>query len=277
MITYRIHNWQKHFETAKSRSIDALSWVAIPNKQDGHSYRLLLSKKGGPEALLAFISTVQRCSRQSKAVRSGWLTDDGTETGDPWTANDLQLMTDIPKKYFETMFNLCTEKRIEWIEEHGETPEGYHEDTAGTEGMHIREGKEDKEGKEGNTPRSIPTGHLPDTEELDETLLTLAIPVTGGGVYLALDSEIEEWMVSYPIVNIAQEIRKMRQWVLSNPQKKKTPAGVKRFITGWLGRAQDQGANGHKDHQGGAGNGAGNILFDTVAGTGLPGGDDFAE
>lgn len=147
-MRYRIVNWQKHYETAKSRTIDNLSWVAIPNRQDGRSYRCLLRHGKGPDALLAFIATVQRCSRFSKDKRNGWLTDDGTADGRAWDADDLEMMTDLPAAHFKVMFKLCSDPKIGWIECHKDTtriPEGYHEDTSGTRSIHIREG-----GKEGN-------------------------------------------------------------------------------------------------------------------------------
>ena len=143
-MTYRIENWQKHYETAKSRTIDKLSWVAIPNRQDGRSYRCLLRHEKGPDALLAFIATVQRCSRFTKDKRHGWLTDDGTASGRPWDADDLEMMTDIPAAHFKTMFKLCSDPKIGWLECHKDTtriPEGYHEDTTGSHGIHIREGR----------------------------------------------------------------------------------------------------------------------------------------
>ena len=39
---------------------------------------------------------------------------------------------------------------------------------------------------------------------------------------------------------IEQEFRKMYAWLDSNPKNRKTERGIKRFITGWLGRAQDK-------------------------------------
>ena len=47
-MTYQIKDWGDAYENAKSRSIDNLSWVAMPNKQDGRSYRYLMRQKGGP-------------------------------------------------------------------------------------------------------------------------------------------------------------------------------------------------------------------------------------
>jgi len=49
------------------------------------------------------------------------------------------------------------------------------------------------------------------------------------------------WLDAYPACDIDQEIRKMREWLLGNPSKKKK--NYRRFITNWLSRAQDQGGS----------------------------------
>ena len=57
--------------------------------------------------------------------------------------------------------------------------------------------------------------------------------------YPVYQSNVEEWGALYPAVDVIQELRKMRGWIDSNPKNRKTRAGVKRFITGWLARTQD--------------------------------------
>ena len=52
------------------------------------------------------------------------------------------------------------------------------------------------------------------------------------------------WQELYPAVDILQELRKMKGWLLSHPKKRKTRRGIKGFITGWLAREQDKGGNG---------------------------------
>ena len=53
--------------------------------------------------------------------------------------------------------------------------------------------------------------------------------------------DIDEWSSLYPSVDILQELRKMKGWCDSNPTKRKTSRGIKRFITSWLAREQDKG------------------------------------
>ena len=44
----------------------------------------------------------------------------------------------------------------------------------------------------------------------------------------------------YPAVDVEQALRNMRGWLDSNPRNKKTPRGIKRFITSWISREQDK-------------------------------------
>lgn len=53
--------------------------------------------------------------------------------------------------------------------------------------------------------------------------------------------DIDLWTELYPSVDIMQELRKMKGWLDSNPTKRKTKNGIKRFINSWLSREQDKG------------------------------------
>ena len=48
-------------------------------------------------------------------------------------------------------------------------------------------------------------------------------------------------LMLYPAVDVMQELRKMKGWCDSNPAKRKTRRGIKRFINNWLSRQQDEG------------------------------------
>lgn len=50
-----------------------------------------------------------------------------------------------------------------------------------------------------------------------------------------------EYVRLYPNVDVKQQFNEMRGWCLSNPAKRKTPRGIKRFVNGWLSREQDRG------------------------------------
>jgi len=50
---------------------------------------------------------------------------------------------------------------------------------------------------------------------------------------------IDDWQTDYPGVDVVIELRKLRQWNISNPKQRKTKSGILKHITSWLGRAQD--------------------------------------
>jgi hypothetical protein len=90
-----------------------------------------------------------------------------------------------------------------------------------------REGK-GKEGKEDSA------------EPQDGSPQVLGIPLVDGTEYCVLTSQVDEWRTAYPAVDVDQELREMRQWAIANKSNRKTPSGILRFITSWLGRAQDK-------------------------------------
>ena len=64
--------------------------------------------------------------------------------------------------------------------------------------------------------------------------------VTGSGSFDVTFNYLNSLRQLYPAVDVEQEFRKMYGWLDSNPRNRKTSRGIKRFITSWLGRAQDR-------------------------------------
>ncbi len=50
-----------------------------------------------------------------------------------------------------------------------------------------------------------------------------------------------EYVRLYPNVDVKQQFNEMRSWCLSNPSKRKTARGIKRFVNAWLSKEQDRG------------------------------------
>lgn len=59
--------------------------------------------------------------------------------------------------------------------------------------------------------------------------------------YGITSKQIKEWTELYPAVDIMQELRNMRGWLIANPKKRKTRSGILRFVNGWLAKEQDKG------------------------------------
>ena len=62
--------------------------------------------------------------------------------------------------------------------------------------------------------------------------------------YKITEEELNVYAHLYPNVDLVQEIR---GWCLSNPSKRKTKSGIKRFINGWLSKAQKDYQQHHKE------------------------------
>lgn len=50
----------------------------------------------------------------------------------------------------------------------------------------------------------------------------------------------------YPNVNVLEELKKMKAWLISNSSKRKTIRGMEKFINSWLSRKQDSSSNNSK-------------------------------
>lgn len=68
----------------------------------------------------------------------------------------------------------------------------------------------------------------------------IKLPLINGDDYLVTKEYVKELKELYPAVDVEQALRNMRGWIDSNPRNKKTPRGIKRFITSWISREQDK-------------------------------------
>ena len=80
-------------------------------------------------------------------------------------------------------------------------------------------------------------------ENANSENIFMKIPLTNSEEYSITYDLIEEYKTLYPNVDIEQEIRKIKAWTLSNPQRRKTKRGVLRFVNNWLSKSQDKGSN----------------------------------
>ena len=83
------------------------------------------------------------------------------------------------------------------------------------------------------------TVQAPPTESRE--LPVAELPLNDNTTYGVTREEADEYARLYPAVDVRQELRNMRGWCLSNPQRRKTRSGIRKFINGWLSRAQNAG------------------------------------
>lgn len=69
----------------------------------------------------------------------------------------------------------------------------------------------------------------------------IELPLNDGTVFPVSQEQCQQWAGLYPAVDVIQQLREMWAWLDSNPKKRKTRSGIKRFCTNWLAREQNKG------------------------------------
>lgn len=66
------------------------------------------------------------------------------------------------------------------------------------------------------------------------------LPLVDGSDFPIAHETVDELSGLYPAVDVDQQLRNMRGWLLANPKNRKTKAGIMRFVNSWLAREQNQ-------------------------------------
>lgn len=66
------------------------------------------------------------------------------------------------------------------------------------------------------------------------------IPLADGSEFPVPEALASEYAKAYPGVDVPRELAQVRAWCLSNPRQRKTKNGVRRFLNGWMDRAQNR-------------------------------------
>ena len=85
-----------------------------------------------------------------------------------------------------------------------------------------------------------PSGDICAEPESASTQNAILLPLNDGTDYGVTEGIVSEFAVLYPAVDVMQELRNMRGWLLNNPKNRKTRSGIRRFINSWLSREQDK-------------------------------------
>ena len=99
-----------------------------------------------------------------------------------------------------------------------------------------KEKKQKKENKE-NQEREE---ELICVEPIPDSPPVIALPLNDNTEHEITQEEVTELASLYPAVDVMQQLRNMRGWLLSNPSRRKTKKGIRAFITTWLAKEQDR-------------------------------------
>ena len=69
------------------------------------------------------------------------------------------------------------------------------------------------------------------------------LPLNDGTEYPISQEQCHEWAGLYPAVDVIQQLRQMRGWLIANPANRKTKRGINAFIVRWLAKEQDRGGS----------------------------------
>jgi hypothetical protein len=67
----------------------------------------------------------------------------------------------------------------------------------------------------------------------------ITLPLADGSEFPILYALVVDLSGLYPAVDVMQQLRNMRGWLLSNPKNRKTKSGIMRFVNSWLAREQN--------------------------------------
>ena len=54
-------------------------------------------------------------------------------------------------------------------------------------------------------------------------------------------AQMDDYAVTFPAVDVPQQFREMRRWLIDNPERRKTAKGMATFVNRWLSKEQDKG------------------------------------
>ena len=75
------------------------------------------------------------------------------------------------------------------------------------------------------------------------------IPLADGTMHDVTESDLRQYRVLYPGVDVDQEIRNIIGWNVANPRRRKTKSGIRSHITTWLARQQNRGCGWKRNEQ----------------------------
>lgn len=123
---YSVRDWDEHYENSRSRRVDSLRWVPVPNKHDGEGYGLVMEQDDAAELFAAWVLILQVASKCH--VRGVLAREDGTAM----SARTLAAKTRAPEAWFSRALEFFS-ANVLWLECHqGDTkvsPEYHPSDT----------------------------------------------------------------------------------------------------------------------------------------------------
>lgn len=75
----------------------------------------------------------------------------------------------------------------------------------------------------------------------NDSEIVLTLLLNDKTLHKVTKDDVTNYKELYPATDVICELQKMKGWLESNPTRRKTRKGIKRFITNWLAKEQDKG------------------------------------
>lgn len=69
----------------------------------------------------------------------------------------------------------------------------------------------------------------------------ISMPLNDGTEFPVTEEMVKEWGELYPAVDVMQQLRNARGWLVDNPTRRKTKSGIGRYLHNWLAKEQNRG------------------------------------
>lgn len=83
----------------------------------------------------------------------------------------------------------------------------------------------------------------------DTSAPSFSFPLRSGSLWELPQAKLSEYKTTYSYLDIPTELRKAKQWLTDNPQRRKTAKGMPKFLNNWLSRAGGNGKSNQASSQ----------------------------
>ena len=159
---------------------------------------------------------------------------------------DLDTASDAVAIAFELLRPVLdkAKERAESGKKGGSKPEANDKQTESKPEANAKQGKAaSKKEKEKEIENEVEIENITPSEFCGELPSSpppaVVLPLVDGTDFEISVETAAELSGLYPAVDVEQQLRSMRGWLLANPKNRKTKAGIMRFVNSWLSREQN--------------------------------------
>lgn len=235
-MSYQIIDWDKHYENNRSRQVERLQWVSVPNRHDGEGYSIIMADIRAAEIFAAWILMIQVASKCK--TRGSLVRDDGT----PMSLRAISLKTRGDLKWFEYAIPKLLE--VGWIQpltsccDHG-APERQASDAQVTPSCEERREENGKKEENHNFDQddSRLDFDLEESQKPKRSKKTAPLTWNNQTGWVGLTPEIVVALNAInPGVDLEQEMAHANAWLIGQG-KPHSPRAMS-FLSNWLKKAK---------------------------------------